>query len=66
MPISTIPVKWLQTQSNQYTSRFIVENNSAGITKPERKLLHETVSNEPEALVAQPAERRFRNSSLIP
>ena len=28
----------------------------------ERTLLHETIPNEPEALVAQLAERRFRNS----
>src|SRR5688500_5729548 len=42
MPISTIPVKWLNSQSNQYTSRFEVPTErdglvGRGIANPELK-----------------------------
>jgi hypothetical protein len=69
MPISTnkgvIHEKRLHPSMNQHLSRFIVENKSAEITKTGRNLLHETIPNEPEALVAQPAERRFRNDACM-
>jgi hypothetical protein len=66
MPISTIPVKWLNSQSNQRTSRFEVSRMSEGIAEPERSQIYESDKITGAALVAQPAERRFRNSSLIP
>jgi hypothetical protein len=34
MPISTIPVKWLNSQSNQRTSRFEVEGAGSGTFIP--------------------------------
>jgi hypothetical protein len=44
MPISTIPVKWLQGPSNHHTSRFEVTGMERGVTKPERNLLHESLA----------------------
>ena len=63
MPISTIPEKWLQHASNHYTSRFEIAHDYG----TERSLIiGENKMEEKSALVAQLAERRFRNSSLIP
>ena len=61
-----LPIKWLQGQSGYNMSRFIVEDKSEGITKPERSQIYQSDKITGAALVAQPAERRFRNSSPIP
>jgi hypothetical protein len=76
MPISTIPVKWLKGPSNNYTSRFeVIKDERRGYeTERCQQALdcydYETTTNKDhpltpsQALVAQLAERRFRNPSL--
>ena len=76
MPISTIPVKWLKPSTDNYTSRFEVVIPQARNYETERSQRaaaeyydYETTTtnkdygfHSPQALVAQLAERRFRNS----
>src|SRR5688500_5563291 len=53
MPISTIPVKWLNSQSNQYTSRFIVEPTCRFVDGSSKDI--STSSNKKEELRGSPS-----------
>lgn len=77
MPISTIPEKWLQSQSNQYTSRFEVPGgpvDNSRVRIPPTDRVNESVQNDDNKIMGRrgveppiPAmSRRYPNQARPP
>ena len=75
MPISTIPIKWLNSQSNQYTSRFEIPTERDSMVRiPPMDRVNESVQNDNNKIMGRrgfeppgPAmSRRYPNQARPP